>query len=184
MREGFVKFYALGIASACLVLAACGQNSGGGAQGNDTGAAAGAVASAQDISAEMANGNFGRAAELARAAVQAQPGNAEILLILARAEARLNNVGYAVDALDKAFANGFHDPRGAVRHPDFDKIRTTPAFRNLLKNWNLASGSGGGGSSSGAADSGPSSLTRAGDVSITETGSGTRIQAGDVVIED
>lgn len=136
------------------------------------------TASVEDITSEMTSGNFARAAELAREATAAQPSNPDLFLLLARAEARLGNQGYAIDALNQAFEKGFHDPRGAVNHPDFDKIRGTQAFQSLMKKWGIQA-------SAVPSKAKPSaSVTRAGDVSITESGGHTRIRAGDIVIEE
>jgi hypothetical protein len=171
-----------GMALAFLLVSACGaEPSEIPQQENGAAKVVPASASPEVIAAEISNGNFGRAAELARAAAEGKSGNPEIFLLLARAEARLNNTGYAVEALDKAFENGFHDPRGAVDHPDFDKIRNASTFRSLLKKWSISAAAS---PAPRASQSAPSSVTRAGDVSIIESGGKTRIQAGDVVIED
>lgn len=136
--------------------------------------------SADAIASEIANGNFAQAADMARAATRATPSDPQYFLLLARAEARLGNLGYAVEALDSAFQQGFHDPRGAVNHPDFDKIRGAGAFQQLLRKWAIS----GAAPTRSATQSAPASVTRAGDVSIVEQGGRTRIQAGDVVIDD
>jgi hypothetical protein len=140
-----------------------------------------APASPEDIAAEIAGGNYGRAADLARAATATRTADPQLYLLLARAEARLENRGYAVEALNRAFENGFHDPRGAVNHPDFDKIRKSPEFQRLLQQWSIG---GARAATTRAASSAPSAVTRAGDVSITETGGHTRIRAGDIVIDE
>lgn len=167
--------------SAAAILVSCNQKpadqNGSPEQFNQTGQQ---PVSADSIASELVNGNFAQAAEMARSATRATPADPQYFLLLARAEARLGNLGYAVEALDNAFKQGFHDPRGAVNHPDFDKIRSSAAFQQLLRQWRISTAT----TPKAAAQSAPASVTRAGDVSIVEQGGRTRIQAGDVVIED
>ena len=130
------------------------------------------------ITLELSQGNFGKAADMATAATLANPSDPALFLLLARIEARRQNVGNAVAALRSAFAAGFHDPRGAMNHPDFDGIRSDQAFAALAAQYAPAK------AVRRVADA-PSSSVRAGNVSITETADGhSRIRAGDVEIRD
>lgn len=133
-----------------------------------------------EISQALADGNYREAAESAQAAIDASPHDAELFLLLARAQARLHNVGSAVQALQMSFDEGFHDPRGALNNPDFDGIRTNRIFVEFASRFQGKQPVG----------RQPSRQTvdssiRAGDVSITEGGDGrVRIRAGDVTIEE
>jgi hypothetical protein len=138
------------------------------------------VPDAAAVAREISAANYGEAARLAEAALSDRPGDPEMYLLLARAQARLQNVGSAVNALQAAFDAGFHDPRGALNHPDFDGIRTNRIFAEFVSRFQRSQSKGA------AKPAGPAgSSVRAGDVSITEDSNGkTRIRAGDIVIED
>lgn len=168
------------IITLAILTAAC-QDKAGAPADDGNAAASSQTPTPEAISAALSSANYGQAAEMARAASKAQPNDPQLFLLLARAEARLNNLGSAVEALDMAFQKGFHDPRGAANHPDFDKIRRAPEFQALLKKWSLGAASSAAARQNEGADR---SVTRAGDVSISEGTGGTRIQAGDIVIEE
>lgn len=137
------------------------------------------IPDAAAITLELGQGNLGKAADMATAATQANPSDPALFLLLARIEARRQNVGNAVAALKSAFAAGFHDPRGAMNHPDFDGIRNDKAFAALAAQYAPAK------TAARPVAKVPSSSVRAGDVSITETADGhSRIRAGDVEIRD
>ena len=152
---------------------------------NDTGrvdqvAASTQVPSPQSIAQELAAGNYEKAARAAEQAIAANPADAELHLLLARAEARLQNIGAAVAALQGSFDAGFHDPRGALNNPDFDGIRSNPIFVKFASQFDRKQKV-----VSGPARSKPISTIRAGDVSIIENADGSsRIRAGDIELED
>jgi hypothetical protein len=129
----------------------------------------------------LAAGDYKSASNAARSALIADKQNPQLLLLLARAEAKQMNVGAAVDALEASFDTGFHDPRGAINNPDFDQIRNARLFSALARKYGISQ-------SSNESTSRPKptrSNIRTGDVSITETSDGrTRIRAGNIVIED
>lgn len=153
-------------------------------QDKNASAEAGSTASKvrqEAINEALAVSNFGEAASLARDAIAESPSVPELYLLLARAEARLNNMGNAVSALRRAFELGFHDPRGALNHPDFDGIRNGSEFARLAQKYAPRPTS----QAKPASHAPDTETVRAGDVSITEHSDGsTRIRAGDVVIED
>lgn len=133
------------------------------------------------ITHELNQGNLGKAAEMATAATKANPSDPALLILLARIEARRQNVGDAIAALRSAFAQGFHDPRGALNHPDFDGIRGEEAFITIVAQFAVPAKA--------ARKPAPapvsSSSIRAGDVSIVESVDGhSRIRAGDIEIRD
>lgn len=139
-----------------------------------------ATPSAASIAQDLASGDYDKAAKAAEKAVAANPADPELHLLQARAQARLQNVGAAVGALQAAFNAGFHDPRGALNNPDFDGIRANGIFAQFAAKYQRKQ-------SPGAAKprSAPASSITAGDVSIIESADGSsRIRAGDVVIED
>lgn len=170
------RFLAL---TALLVLAGCNKSTPG--ETAPTNAATPAVA-LSGIAEKLAQDNVGAAVDDAKMLIAAEPDNAEAYLLLARGEARQDNAGNAVAALETAFNKGFHDPRGALGHPDFDRLRDNRSFVALARRY---------GTQRSAASSAPrrpaveTSVIRAGDVSIMESSDGHgRIRAGDVVIED
>jgi len=169
--------------SAILFLSACDKFRGDGEPEAQAVAASDAMRLAPDAAAitlEMSQGNLGTAAELATAATQANPSDPALFLLLARIEAKRQNVGNAVSALQAAFGAGFHDPRGALNHPDFDGIRKERAFLALVQQFSPAKAA-----SKAVAAPAPSSSIRAGDVSIVESADGhSRIRAGDIEIRD
>lgn len=132
------------------------------------------------IAQDIAAGNYGKAVRSAEQAIASNPNDPEMYFLLARAEAKLQNVGNATKALQASFDAGFHDPRGAMNHPDFDAIRSNRIFAELANR------------SSHSEHSAPArsvdpavSTVSAGNVSIIEGSDGrSRIRAGDVVIED
>ncbi len=143
-------------------------------------AAATEAPTAAFIAQELSSGNYERAAKAAQQAVTANPADAELHLLLARAEARLQNVGAAVAALQAAFDAGFHDPRGALNNPDFDGIRANPVFAKFVSQFERKARA-----AVGQVRSAPVSSIRAGDVSIIENGDGSsRIRAGDIELRD
>ena len=143
-------------------------------------AAATEVPTAAFIAKDLSSGNYERAAKAAQQAVAANPADAESHLLLARAEARLQNVGAAVAALQAAFDAGFHDPRGALNNPDFDGIRANPIFAKFASQFERKAQA-----AVGQVRSAPVSSIRAGDVSITENDDGSsRIRAGDIELRD
>lgn len=166
-------------AAAILLLSACDSSKDTG----EAGAAADAGQPAPDAAAitlELSQGNLGKAAEMAAAATQANPSDPALSLLLARIEARRQNVGNAVAALKSSFDAGFHDPRGALNHPDFDGIRNDKAFAALVSQYAAPAKA-----TRKAAAPAPSSAITAGDVSIIESADGhSRIRAGDIEIRD
>jgi YARHG domain len=108
------------------------------------------VITAQEIAGELTAKNNGRAAELARQAVQTNPNDPSLFFLLARSEALLRNTGSATGALQNAFNRGYDDPRSALAHSDFDGIRATPEFQNLVAKYGP-----GGTNSSALAPAGP-----------------------------
>lgn len=129
----------------------------------------------------LASGDYKSASEKARSALTMDEQNPEMLLLLARAEAKQMNAGAAVDALQASFDAGFHDPRGALNNPDFDQIRNARPFSALARKYGISQSS----KASTSRPKSPKSNIRTGDVSITETSDGrTRIRAGNIVIED
>lgn len=169
--------------AALLSLSACDKLTGDGEPAPQAGVAPDAAPPAPDAAAialAMSQGNLGTAAEMATAATQANPSDPALFLLLARIEAKRQNVGNAVSALQSAFGAGFHDPRGALNHPDFDGIRKDKAFVALVQQFSPAKAA-----SKAAAAPAPSSSIRAGDVSIFESADGhSRIRAGDIEIRD
>ena len=131
-------------------------------------------ADASSIAEDISAGNYQIAASNAQKALGVEPHNAELYLLLARSEARLQNAGEAVGALQKSVSEGLHDPRGALNHPDFDGIRTTEAFTNLAARYVE-------GRSSGSQEN----TIQAGDASISEDGHGhSHIHAGDIDLKN
>lgn len=138
------------------------------------------VLDAADIARELSSGNYDNAVKGAQAAISADPQNPELFLLLARAQARLQNVGAAVKALQAAFDAGFHDPRGALNNPDFDGVRTNPIFAEFANKFQRKQPS-----SASKSRSSPVSSITAGDVSIIEGSDGhSRIRAGDIDLRD
>lgn len=168
--------------SSCLVgLSACGQQDSS-PQGSATDSVVDArgAAPAAVIAEALSSGNYGKAAEAANAALATDPSNPELYFLLARAEARLQNVGSAVKALQASFDSGFHDPRGALNNPDFDGIRDNPIFTAFANGFRPKSQQG-----SSKTPAAPTSRVTAGNVSIVEGPNGeTSIRAGDLIIED
>jgi hypothetical protein len=135
---------------------------------------------AASIAQDLAAGNYDAAAKAAELAVAANPGDAELHLLQARAQARLQNVGAAVAALRASFDAGFHDPRGALNNPDFDGIRANPIFAKFASQFARKSKA-----APSESRSGPTSSITAGDVSIIENSDGSsRIRAGDIELRD
>lgn len=132
------------------------------------------------IAENLAARDYEAAAKNAKAAIASEQHNPELYLLLARAEARLQNVEEAIEALQKSFDEGFHDPRGALNNPDFDGIHSNSAFLELALRYadnERAPQKRKPGAATGT--------IRAGDVSITEgKGGHSRIRAGDVEIGD
>ena len=184
---------ALFAGAAILTLAACGSNLSSSKNTHDEAAsAAGPIeGSSGNIESRLADaynslsqGNLAEAADLARSIILVNPNKPEVYLLLARAEARLKNTGNATDALSTALNKGFHDPRGAINHPDFDQIRNDEQFIALSRKYAAKASS-----SKASASKSPRSQNRttitSGDVSITEDENGrSRIRAGDIIIED
>lgn len=140
------------------------------------------AASSLAISQALAAGNYDSAAKQAQEAVNATPQNADLLLLLARAQARLQNVGDAVQALQASFDAGFHDPRGALNNPDFDGVRSNPIFAEFARKFQRKQAVG---LKQSRARSGPTSSITAGDVSIIEGRDGRSIiRAGDIELKD
>lgn len=135
---------------------------------------------ASSIARDLADGNYEQASRSAEKAIAANPKDAELYLLLARAEARLQNIGKAVRALETSFEAGFHDPRGALDHPDFDTIRSSGIFADFASRFSRTQREGA------VRPVRPTvSSISAGDVSIIEGSDGhSRIRAGDIVIED
>lgn len=141
------------------------------------------VPDAASIADELSSGNYDNAVKAAQAAIEADPRNPELLLLLARAQARLQNVGEAVKALKASFDAGFHDPRGALNNPDFDGIRTNPVFVEFASKYQHKQT--GATTSTARSRSAPTSSITAGDVSIIEGGDGhSYIRAGDIELKD
>lgn len=178
---------------AMLMLAACDTGSSGSENTEDGAASESGLSEggSANIESQLANaynslaqGNLAEAADLARSIILVNPNKPEVYLLLARAEARLKNTGNATDALSMALDKGFHDPRGAINHPDFDQIRNDEQFIALSRKYAAKASP-----SKAAASKSPPSQNRStitsGDVSITEDENGrSRIRAGDIVIED
>lgn len=144
-----------------------------------------------EINVALAADNNEEAVTIARKAIEENPTVPEVHLLLARAEARSQNIGNAVTALRKSFELGFHDPRGALAHPDFDRIRSISEFQTLSRQFAASANNGKPEVTNveKAADPKPkrviSERIQAGDVSISSRSDGSgRIRAGDVVIED
>lgn len=138
------------------------------------------VPGATSIAKDLSSGAYDKAVEGAQAAIAVDSHNPELLLLLARAQAKLQNVGEAVKALNASFEAGFHDPRGALNNPDFDGIRTNPIFAAFANGYQRKQVR----RATTPLSEQMSSIT-AGDVSIHESRDGrARIRAGDVVIED
>lgn len=136
--------------------------------------------SASSIAQLLSIGNYNTAKQAAERAIAADPSNAELHLLLARAEAQLQNVGSAVTALQASFDAGFHDPRGAINNPDFDGIRANATFLKFARKFEPTPRV-----SSGRGRTPPSSSIQAGDVSIIEHADGSsRIRAGDIELRD
>lgn len=132
----------------------------------------------------LSQGNLAEAADLARSIILVNPNKPEVYLLLARAEARLKNTGNATDALSTALNKGFHDPRGAINHPDFDQIRNDEQFIALSRKYASKTSPSKASASKSPRPQNRSTIT-SGDVSITEDENGrSRIRAGDIIIED
>jgi len=178
---------------AMLMLAACNTGSSSSENTKDGAASESGLndGSSESIESQLANannslaqGNLTEAADLARSIILVNPNKPEVYLLLARAEARLKNTGNAIDALSKALDKGFHDPRGAINHPDFDQIRNDDQFIALSRKY-----AGKASPAKASASKSPPSQNRStitsGDVSITEYENGrSRIRAGDIIIEE
>ncbi|WP_374471695.1 tetratricopeptide repeat protein [Phenylobacterium sp.] len=160
------KIVALALAGA-LATAGCQQSA----------AEAGAGA-AQPIRAELDDGNYGKAAELAAAAVKQNPTNPELHLLQARAEARLGNAGDAARALERAILAGLERPEEALADPAFDSIRRDAAFQRLADRFAPAPRAR---PRAVAQDSGET--ISAGDVEISGPPGEEVIRAGDIVLE-
>ena len=136
--------------------------------------------SAATIAQNISDGNYDKAAKGAQVAIDADPQNPELLLLLARAQAKLQNVGDAVKALKASFYAGFHDPRGALNHPDFDGIRANPIFVDFATKFQRNQAR-----DTSRSRSRPASSIAAGDVSIVEGRDGhSHIRAGDIQLND
>ena len=139
-----------------------------------------AAPSAATIALDLSSGNYGKAAKGAQVAIDADPQNPELHLLLARAQARLQNVGDAIKALQVSFDTGFHDPRGALNNPDFDGIRANPIFASFVSRFQNKQVL-----RSDKYMTRPASSITAGDVSIIDSRDGhSRIRAGDIELED
>ena len=136
--------------------------------------------SVASIAQDLAAGNYDKAAKGAQLAIDADPSKPELQLLFARAQARLQNVGEAVAALQACFEAGFHDPRGALENPDFDAIRANPIFIDFARKFQRKQAV-----SPARSRSGPASSITAGDVSIIEGRDGhSHIRAGDIDLKD
>ena len=178
---------------ALLTLAACSPNSPSSENSGDAAAPTSATTegSSGNIEGRLADaynslsqGNLAEAADLARSIILVNPNKPEVYLLLARAEARLKNTGNATEALSTALDKGFHDPRGAINHPDFDQIRNDEQFIALSRKYAEKASPSKASAPKSPRPQNRSTIT-AGDVSITEDENGrSRIRAGDVFIED
>lgn len=178
---------------AMLMLAACDTGSSSSENTKDgTASESGSTEGSSDnIESQLANaynslaqGNLAEAADLARSIILVNPNKPEVYLLLARTEARLKNTGNATDALSTALDKGFHDPRGAINHPDFDQIRNDEQFIALSRKYASKTSPSKASASKSPRPQNRTTIT-SGDVSITEDENGrSRIRAGDIIIEE
>jgi hypothetical protein len=82
-----------------LIMAACEQKPATSLGEGNSAAATSQSSSSEAIAAELSQGNFGQAAEMARTASLAKPNGPQLSLLLRSAEARPNNLWPSVDAL-------------------------------------------------------------------------------------
>lgn len=134
------------------------------------------------VRAEIVQRNFGRAAELARAAVAAAPTDPNAAFELARAEALSGNQGYALDALEQAVNKGLANASTALKDEAFAALRPNSRYKELLRKANPSSKSASGGSTEAPRSQGSLSAGGRGGVSIQESGGSTTIRAGDVTL--
>lgn len=135
------------------------------------------------IRAEIVQRNFGRAAELARAAMAAFPSDPNTAFELARAEALSGNQGYALDALEQAVTKGLANASTALKDEAFASLRQNARYKALLLKAHPSSKSAT--SSTSAEVTRPRNYISSGGhhgVEIQENGSSTTIRAGDVTL--
>lgn len=169
----FVHFVAL---TPCLLLALAGCDKLSDLSGNGAGTTGLAA-----VRAAIVARNFGEAVDLAAAEVKAHPNDAAAHFEQARAEALAGNEGRALDALDKAITLGLADPARALDDAAFSQISDSERFAGLISRANPAAG----GEQAGMIVAGTPGVRGSDDgVAIREkAGGGTRIQAGDVVLD-
>lgn len=133
------------------------------------------------VRAEIVARNFGKAADLARSTVASFPKDPSASFELARAEALAGNQGYALDALDDSISKGLANAAASLKDDAFNSIRSSDRFRALVQKASPAP------SGAAAPQPRPRPTVSAGrgssGVEIYEGNGGTRIRAGDVVLE-
>lgn len=121
--------------------------------------------------AELDQKNFGKSVEITMRISKSDPGNTESYMIESQAKSMSGDVTAAMNALDKAFKNGFKDIERVMTEQRLDAVRAMPAFQDLLRKYGFTS-----------APTITTSEIKAGDVSIKEENGMQVIQAGDVLL--
>lgn len=86
----------------------------------------------EDVRELLASHDYKRAAEILELAVELRPGQSRTWFDLARARAFARDEKRALEALRQAAAVGFSDASRAEAEPAFAKLKTEPAFLNIV----------------------------------------------------
>jgi hypothetical protein len=135
------------------------------------------------VRAALAEHNLGVARERARAAATAHPGDPQVHLLAAQVEARLGNAGDSAAAFLKAMDTGLDTPATHLGDPAFAGVRDSAPFAAIRQRLRPAAPPLASRAKTPAPAPAPRERIRAGDVEIIEDGSGTRIRAGDLVMD-
>lgn len=170
---------AIMVAAALPVLMACSPEP---AVDSDVGASVAMTDLPQTLTGirlDLAERNYGSAAAKAKTAQAVFPGEPEIHLLAAQAEAHLGNAGNAAAAFKRAMDSGLTDPANALANAAFNGVRGSEPFARLRRD--LAAGR----QASSATGDTPADRDhiRAGDVEIIADETGDYVRAGDVVLD-